>query len=226
MRSRRRRTLGQAAIEVAISIPVIALMASGGVDLGRAFYYRLPVGTMASAGARTGAVSNVNDIGLAIRTESSAVANSAAAWGQAFTDYHSNAGTDADCSNYFVAHQHCGDSHGCAGTSSFWTTPGPGVSNVNPTACFAIRSCTIDDTSPTSAHTGGCTVAPGCDDATSDWQVRPPSLSALLPPQCLAALQVVVVYRFTPTTPLISSFFAATNNYIYETSTMTVLENY
>ena len=200
----------------------MALVAFGGTDLGRAFYYRLPVGAMASSGARTGAVSNTNDIGDAVRKESSVVMNNATTWGQV-----SAGATNADCTNHFVDSQKCGDPNGCATGSSFWTTPGPGVAaGVYPNACFAVRSCTVDDTSVASAHNGMCTQPAGCSGATSAWQERPEALSALLPPQCLAALQVVVVYRFTPSTPLIGNFFASTGNYVYETSTMTVLEDY
>lgn len=200
----------------------MALVAFGGIDLGRAFYFRLPVGAMASAGARTGAVSNTNDIGLAVRQESNVVANTAAAWGQVYPG-----GAGSDCTNHFVDSQKCGDPNGCAAGASFWTTPGPGVAaGVYPNACFAVRSCTIDDTSATSAHSGACTQPAGCSAATSAWQQRPDPLSALLPPQCLAALQVIVVYRFTPSTPIIGNFFSSTGNYVYETSTMTVLEDY
>lgn len=221
----RRGPLGQAAIEIAISLPVIALVAFGGVDIGRAFYFRTPVGAMASAGARFGAVSSTNDIGAAVRQESSVVPDTAASWGQAYTD-GTHIGTESDCSNHTLASQRCGDPGGCAMGSSFWTTPGPGVpGGARPDACFAVRSCTID-TSATSAHTGGCTQPAGCAAATSAWQTRPVAAASLLPPQCLAALQVVVVYRFTPSTPVIGSFFAATGNYIVVSSTMTALEAY
>lgn len=216
MSARHRRHRGQAVIELALSLPVIVLLSLGGTDLGRAFYYQLPVSTAASAGARTGVVSNTNDIGLAIRTQSGAMPNNAATWGTTYT---------SDCSNTTIASQTCGDSGGCASTSSFWTSPPAG--QPNPVACFAVRSCTIEtDTSATHSHDGQCSTVSGACTASSAWQIRPLSQANAVNPPCLAALQIKVVYRFTPVTPLIANFFSGTGNQLFITQTDTVVEQY
>ena len=208
-----------------MSLPVIIVLAFLAGDLGRAFYYRLPVAAMASAGTRMGASANTGDVGSAVRIQTTAVANTAAAWGQAYGG-GSTAGSDSDCSNVNVSSQRCGDPAGCAPTSSFWTTPGPGVSGgVNPVACFAIRSCTID-VSAGSSHDGQCTAPAGCSAATTAWQTRPAAASSQAAPPCLAALQVTVVYRFVASTPVVGAFFSGPGNALFETSTATAVEEY
>ena len=202
-------------IEIALSLPVIVVLSMGGTDLGRAFYFQLPVSTAASAGARTGVVSNTNDIGLAVRTQSGAMPNNAATWGSTYT---------SDCSNSTIASQTCGDSSGCTPTAPFWTTPPSG--QPNPTACFAVRSCTIDTTTATThAHTGLCATSGGCA-ATSAWQVRPLAQASTGSPPCLAALQITVAYKFSPVTPLVANFFAGTGKTLYLAQTATVVEQY
>jgi Flp pilus assembly protein TadG len=220
---RHKRIRGQAIIELSLAAPVLVVLALGATDMGRAFFYRLPVATAASAGARAGAVSSTADIGSVVRSQSSAMPNTAATWGNAYTG-----GTMAGCTNVTLSSQACGDSGGCVATSSFWTSPPSG--QPNPVACFAVRSCTID-TSSAAAHNGQCTKPAGCTAATSGWstsgtQARPSAGSALLAPPCLAALQVTVAYRFTAMTPLIGNFFNGPGHALYINSTVTVIEQY
>jgi hypothetical protein len=221
-RSRRMSNRGQAIAELSLALPVVVMLALGAADLGRAYYYRLPVSAGASAGVRTGAVSSTADIGQAIRSQSSSMPNTAATWGKTFTG-----GTMADCTNLTVSSQACGDAGGCATGSSFWTSPPAG--QPNPVACFAVRSCTVDTGG--AAHDGQCTKPSGCAAATSGWsasgtQARPLAAAGATTPPCLAALQVTVVYRFTAVTPLIGNFFSGPGHALFITSTATVIEEY
>jgi hypothetical protein len=222
-RPRRKRQRAQAIIELSLAAPFLVILALGASDMGRAYFYRLPVATAASSGARAGAVSSTADIGAVIRSQSSAMPNTAATWGTTYTG-----GTMAGCTNATLSSQACGDSGGCISSSSFWTSPPSG--QPNPVACFAVRSCTLD-TSSGSAHNGQCTKPTGCSAATSGWstsgtQARPSAGSALLAPPCLAALQVTVAYRFTAVTPLIGNFFSGPGHALFITSTVTVVEQY
>ncbi|MFN2581979.1 MAG: TadE/TadG family type IV pilus assembly protein [Candidatus Dormibacteria bacterium] len=218
---RHRRHHGQAIVELALTLPVLVLLTFGATDLGRAFYFRLPVATVASAGVRDGtSAANGNawqDIGTTMRTQSSVMPNNAATWGSAYT---------ANCTATSVSNQTCGDYYtspanpgGCTATSVFWnTTP-------KPTACFAVRSCTIDSKDTTS-HTGQCAAVSGCT-AFGNWGTRPASGAAVQPaPACLDALQVVVVYRFVPATPIIGNLMAGTGRALYISYTVTEVENY
>lgn len=225
MSNRRRGRRGQALVELGISLPVIIVIAFVAGDLGRAFYYRLPVAAMASAGARLGATANTGDVGSAVRIQTGAVPNTAAVWGQAYTSGSTN-GSDSDCSNSNVSSQRCGDPSGCVPNSSFWSTPGPGVtSGANPIACFAMRSCTVN-TGGSSAHDGQCTAPTGCTSATGAWQIRPLAASSQSSPPCLAALQVTVVYRFVASTPVVAAFFSGPGHSLFETATATSVEEY
>jgi Flp pilus assembly protein TadG len=217
MSIRRRRKRGQAIAELALALPVVVVLALGGADFGRAYFYRTPVSTAASAGARAGATGSNADIGAVVRAQSSALPNTMATWGSAMT---------ADCTSA-VSSQTCGDANGCTSGSSFWSTGTP-----NPVACFAVRSCTVDTTSSGSTHSGQCT-APGgtCTTASSGWSAsgvsaRPASGAAVASPPCLAALQVTVVYRFTAITPLIGNFFSGPGHALFISSTATALEQY
>ncbi|GAC1334374.1 MAG: hypothetical protein NVSMB17_15920 [Candidatus Dormibacteria bacterium] len=90
----------------------------------------------------------------------------------------------------------CGDANGCV-ASSFTATQ---------LACFAVQTCTQDPASNT------YTVC------TSGWTVRPTSRSG-------AALQVKVVYKFRPTTPIIINLAGPGGNF-YPTGTTTGVETY
>jgi hypothetical protein len=209
-----RRNAGQAIAELALSLPLLVLLGFGATDMGRAWYDHVPVAAAALAGAETGATSATADLGAAVRTQNQAMPNDTATWGTAFS---------ADCTNATIASQTCGDSTGgCAATSVFWTTPG-GAAQPDPIACFSIRSCTIDTTIG-SAHSGHCTPSAQCPAAGGG--SRPGQGSGQQVPPCNAALQVTVVYRFVPATPLIGAFFSGTSNTLFISSTATVVEEY
>jgi hypothetical protein len=91
----------------------------------------------------------------------------------------------------------CGDPGGCA--SSAFTG--------SRVACFAVRTCTID------AVNGGCVPS-----SYSPWGNRPAQASA-------AGLQVRVVYKFTPFTPLVASM-AGADGVFYLRSETTGVELY
>jgi hypothetical protein len=75
----------------------------------------------------------------------------------------------------------CGDPNGCP-VSAF-----SGAANAGRLACFAIHACTLDSSSQRCLTYGG-------------WGTRPE------PNQGRDGLEVVVVYKFTPSTPLIAQF--------------------
>ncbi|MBV8195172.1 MAG: pilus assembly protein [Candidatus Dormibacteraeota bacterium] len=212
-------------VEFALSLPLIVMLSIGATDLGRAFFYRLPIASAASSGVEFGTLSLTNDIGQAVRSASGAMPNNAATWGTL---------VNADCTNATQTNQTCGDPGGCTASSSFWT-PGSGPA---PVACFAVRACTVDDTSGSTTHSGGCTQPTGCSAAYTVWsggaspggQVSRPLNGSgnATPPNaaCLGALQVVVTYRFVPSTPLISNLFFGPSKALFITSTATQLEEY
>ncbi len=90
----------------------------------------------------------------------------------------------------------CGDPGGCDPASAFTGTR---------IACFAVRTCTVDQVN------GGCS-------SYSGWGIRPTQGTG-------AAVQVLVVYKFTPVTPLISSF-AGNNGVLYLQNQTTGVELY
>ena len=192
---------------MALTLPVLILLTMGTVDLGRAFYDNLPIAGMASAGAQAGAISNVGDIGLAIRQQSNIVANNATAWGNVYSGVNSACTTTPGSGQS----QLCGDPNGC---------PTSGVNNAfsasSRVACFAVGMCTIDTTN----HNGQCTSA-------VSWQHRPPAAaSSGGSPYTNAALVVKVVYAFVPTTPLIAGFFKSSGSILYITQTSIIPEQY
>jgi hypothetical protein len=91
----------------------------------------------------------------------------------------------------------CGDPSGC-GASVF-------TSNPTEVACFAIHACTLDSNQRCQTYAG--------------WGTRPE------PNQSYAGLEVVVVYKFAPSTPLIAHF-AGSSGYFLLTSKAQGLELY
>jgi len=186
MRTRRRGSRGQAVLELAVALPLLVLVALGATDLSRGYYMNEEVTGAARAGMRAGIQTDTIDIGDAIRAEpNTAIPNTVAAWG------NDGAGQpDASCG---AASGSCGDPNGCSAASS-WVA--------GQLACFAVRSCRLTNTS---GSTFVC--APG---SFSAWQVRPQPCS---PAPCGSggqgpngnALDVVVVYRFRPSSLEVAS---------------------
>jgi Flp pilus assembly protein TadG len=202
--SRRRRSRGQAVVEFALCAPVLFMVLLGTSDLARAYYLSNQISGAARAGLRMGIITDTNDIGDAIRSEpNSAVPNTVAVWGTTGPGQ-----ANASCSGTSSA---CGDPKGCADQST-WTQ--------GQVACFAVRSCTLTNTS---GHTFEC--LPG---SMGLWQSRPKACS----PACTTgqqgpngdALDVMVVYKFQPTTMQIATL--ATGGTFYLRSEVTGLELY
>jgi hypothetical protein len=97
-------------------------------------------------------------------------------------------GGSYDCNPGIVGHT-CGDPGGC--DISAFATPGR-------LACFAVRTCTISS--------GACS-------SYGSWQSRPPGGGS-----GPTAVQVRVVYKLTPVTPLIGQFGSGGSFYLSEDS--------
>jgi len=175
MRTPDRRRRGQSLVEMALVVPVLVMVMFGATDLGRAFYLSIQIAGASRAGMRMGVIGGTNDIGAAVRSEPyNSIDNSVAAWGS------TGPGQPYDgCSNQGGP---CGDPSGCDAASAF--------SSSSRIACFAVRTCTIDQVN------GGCS-------SFSQWGVRPTQGSG-------GAVQVLVVYKFTPVTPLFAGFAGST----------------
>ena len=179
MRWRRRRpgARGQSLIESALVLPIIVLITLGCTDMAQAYRYATDVAGASRAGMRVGIMSDATDIGAAVRDEpNSVVANTVADWG--------NDGSGQSDDKCTAASNTCGDPGGCAKSSAFWTSPPAG--QPNPIACFAARSCQLDASMQ-------CTTTYGA------WGTRPG-------PSASCGLDVVVVYRLVPTTPVVAGF--------------------
>ncbi len=107
-------------------------------------------------------------------------------------------GANGDCSSA-IGSQRCGDPNGCP-ASAF---PGSRL------ACFAVRSCTLSG-----GDQGTCT-------SYGAWGSRP-TVSA----PGVRAIQVVVVYQFSPTTPLVAQLPGTVNGSFLLTQTGTGDELY
>lgn len=181
----RHRRRGQALTELAMLVPLLALLMLGAADLGRAFQRNISISGASRIGMRVGVLDTATDVGAALRGEPS-IPNTAASWGA------TGPGGVNDCDTTLPSHT-CGDPAGCAPTSF---TGGQ-------VACFAVQACTLSG--------GACTVA------APTWGSRPASGSGL-------GLQVHVVYKFTPITPLIGLF--TNGGVIYLASDTFGLEQY
>jgi hypothetical protein len=183
----RRTRLGQAMVEMAIVAPVLVLLMLGAADLGRAFYLDIEVTGASRAGVRTAIVGQVTDIGLAVRSEpNSAIPNDVPTWGD------TGPGGTNDCDPNAPSHL-CGDPSGCP----------PSVFTGTRIACFAERSCTLNN--------GSCTYG--------SWGTRPVSGPN-------AAVQVRAVYKMTPVTPAISAIAGSTGGFFFLTADTTAQELY
>jgi hypothetical protein len=183
----RHRRLGQALVEFVIVVPALVLVMLGAADLGRAFYLDIEVTGASRAGVRTAIVSPATDIGLAVRTEpSSSIPNDVANWSD------TGPGGNYDCDPNAPGHQ-CGDPSGCP----------PSAFTGTRVACFAVRTCTLNN--------GACTYGA--------WGSRPVSGPN-------AAIDVRVVYKMTPATPAIASLASGTNGFFFLYADTTAQEVY
>ncbi len=134
MRTRRRR--GQALVEMAMLVPLLALLMLGAADLGRAFHRNVSLAGAGRIGMRVGTIDTATDIGAAIRGEP-AIANDVATWGAT-----GPGGVNAVN----------GDPNGCV-PSSFVGSQ---------VACFAVQACTLSGTACTASPPNwGSRPAPG-----------------------------------------------------------------
>lgn len=213
----RRRTRGQSTLEFALIAPLLFLLLLGASDFAQGFYLSIETNGAARAGMRQAIQADSNDIGDAVRSEpNTAIPCTAAVWGQAFAPCGAGTGTAGNLANCTSGSQSCGDPKGCDPlNSSFWTTPGPGAAS-NPIACFAVQKCTKAPGDFT------CTYNPAWNSGT--WNTRPTGCSG---GTCTYnGIVVKVVYKYTPTTPLIASFVAGTGGSFYLTQIVTGMQAY
>jgi Flp pilus assembly protein TadG len=176
MTARRRRTGGQALVELALIMPVLVLLMLGATDLGRAFYLSIEISGASRSGMRQGVINGSTDLGNSTRSEpNSAIANNTATWGD------TGPGGLNDCDTTQASHK-CGDPTGCT-AAVFTSTPGR-------LTCFAVRTC--------SSSAGVITCPAG------GWQTRPAAASDAGGTN--QVLDVRVVYKFVPATPMIAAF--------------------
>jgi Flp pilus assembly protein TadG len=172
---------GQSLVEIALALPLVLLLVFGITDFARVFYFAIEISGSARAGVREAIINETTDVGDAIRSEpNSAIANSAAVWGNT-----GPGGANADCTSA-VASQHCGDPNGCPAS----------VFTGTRLACFAVRACTL-----TGGDQGTCS-------SYGAWGSRPTSTSS-----AVKAIEIIVVYRFTPVTPIAAQLLPTTNGF-------------
>lgn len=94
-------------------------------------------------------------------------------------------GANADCTSA-VASQRCGDPNGCPAS----------VFTGTRLACFAVRACTL-----TGGDQGTCS-------SYGAWGSRPTSTSS-----AVKAIEIIVVYRFNPVTPIAAQLLPTTNGF-------------
>jgi Flp pilus assembly protein TadG len=173
---RRKKTRGQALTELALILPVLALLMLGATDLGRAFYLSIEISGASRSGMRQGVINGTTDIGNAARSEpNSAIANNQATWGD------TGPGGNNDCDSTQAGHK-CGDATGCAAAA--FNSPAGRLT------CFAVRTC---------SSAGGVITCPA-----GGWQTRPASAADATGNN--QVLDVRVVYKFAPATPIIATF--------------------
>ena len=111
MRARRRRERGQSFVELAVTLPILLLIALGATDLARGYYLSDEITGAARAGMRAGIKTDTIDIGDAVRSEpNSAIANTGAVWGREGPPVSGVTQSYADCSGPATP---CGDPNGC-----------------------------------------------------------------------------------------------------------------
>ncbi len=107
-------------------------------------------------------------------------------------------GAYGDCSSA-VGSQSCGDPNGCPA----------GAFTGSRLGCFAIRSCTLSG-----GDQGTCT-------SYGAWGTRPTASAS-----GVRAIQVVVVYKFSPVTPTAAQFLPTSNGFLRLSQTATGIELY
>lgn len=211
----RRGSRGQALTEFALIVPLLTLLALGVYDLGRSYTYTNGVISQGRSGARMGVRDPNSDIGDAIRVDSQAlVAN--AAWGA-----EASRGTPGSLDPCDQSDPNpCGDLYGCLTPSQSAAQPGSTTpfSSATTLACFSVRTATCKNVVPL-----------GCDPSTltyGSWGSRPTSDPALLATP--VALDVRVVYRFAPATPMVSALVSkpGDGNYLYISRDTLAFPNY
>jgi Flp pilus assembly protein TadG len=158
-------------------LPVMIMLLLGAADLARAFYLNIETAGASRAGTRAGISGDTVDIGDFIRSEpNTAIPNTVAAWGDT-----GPGGANANCTAA-VSSQRCGDPNGCPSTAFTGTR----------VACFAVRNCKLN----------GATLDVGYPcQSLGNWGTRP-GVSAGVDSR---GLVVVVVYKFTPVTPVVTT---------------------
>jgi Flp pilus assembly protein TadG len=174
--SRTRTRRAQALTELALLLPVLVLLMLGATDFGRAFYLNIEISGASRSGLREGLINGTIDIGNAVRSEP----NSAIANTTTVWGDTGPGGIN-DCDPTQPAHR-CGDPVGCT-SAAFTAAP-------SRLTCFAVRTC---------SEISGQTTCPA-----GGWQTRPAQGSDSTGSS--QVLDVRVVYRFIPTTPLIAGF--------------------
>lgn len=177
MNARRRRTRGQAFVELALALPFVVIFTMGVVDLAQAYRFDVDSTGAARAGMKTGILNG--DIGSSVRAESNPVVSATNAWGP-----EAAGGADGTCTG---TSQSCGDPKGCL------LPPDPNstfTANPNQTACFAVETCNV---------VGGSGSTPYSCTPSGTWNTRPATNSC-------NGLLVKVVLAYKPYTPLIAQF--------------------
>jgi hypothetical protein len=214
----RRRTRGQSSIEFALIAPLLFLLLLGASDLAEGFYLSIETNGAARAGMRDAVQSDTVDVGDAVRSEpNTAIPCTPAVWGEVYAPCGNSTGTAGVYADCLGTTQSCGDRQGCDPVhSTFWTTPGPGTATL-PTACFAVQSCIKTST----VGSFGCSYLPAWNSGA--WQTRPTGCSSSCP---YNGIVVKVVYKYTPSTPLIAAFVAGTGGSFYLTQIVTGMQVY
>jgi len=194
---RRRRSRGQAMMEMALAAPIIMLLCLGGTDMSQAYLYSLDSAGAARAGMKAAVIED--DIGDSIRAEPNTLINATTDWG----DENPNGGSDGNWSCSSPLSTLCGDKYGCltSGANS------PFVKYPSQRACFAVRSCVL-------AGSGSYTCG-----SYNAWQTTLPAANAG------EGIQVKVVIAYKPYTPLIANL-AGSSGTFYLTSTVTGIQLY
>jgi hypothetical protein len=219
MSRHRRRNHGQSTLEFALIAPLLFLLLLGASDLAQAFYLSIETNGAARAGMRDGVQSDSVDLGSAIRSEpNTAIPCTAAVWGQVYGPCGSDTGTSGSEADCIGAVQSCGDPQGCDPVhSAFWTTPGPGTTAL-PIACFTVQTCTKSGT------TGDFSCSYNGAWNSGTWNKRPTGCAGST---CTYnGVVVKVVYKYTPSTPLIAAFVAGTGGSFYLTQIVIGMQIY